>query len=130
MPGSAMSAGSAACAICWRATYAPGQTCGPRENARWRTVARRRSKRSGSSQWRSSRLAEAIRTPIRAPAGKVHAAELGVLVEHARVHPDRRGPAQALLGRVGQVLRILARQGLLLGVGEQRVQRGGDDIAR
>ena len=64
------------------------------------------------------------------PGGQVHAAELGVLVDDAREHPDRRGPAQALLRRLGEVLRILAREGLLLAVGEQRVQRGGDDVAR
>ena len=61
---------------------------------------------------------------------QLHPAELGVLVHDAREHPDRRRPAQALLGRLGEVLGILARERLLLGIGEQRVQRGRDDVAR
>ena len=104
-----------------RASGAPRQKWMPWPNARWRLSARRRSRRSGSGNWRGSRLAALIIRKSAIPAVDHPAVDGQVLASDA--HHRRRGAveAQELLDGRDREGRILAP-----GPGRGRIPEQGE----
>ena len=113
-----------------RAAWMPMQKWVPCPKPTWRGITRRTSKRSGSGNSRSSRLADCSSSSTRWPAVIGLAADHRVGEEGATDRLQHALEPHDLLEGAGQQRRVVVEGGELLGgVGEAH-QRAGDDLGQ
>ena len=124
------SSASSTTRISRRASAAPRQKWLPWPKARCGLGSRRTSKRNGSANTASSRLADAHHSVTLSPARMVWPRELDVARRGAAVVGGGRRPAQDLLDRRRQQRAVGPQRPPLLGVLDQRQDADGDRVAR
>ena len=112
-----------------RASAWPRQKCAPNPNATCSLGSRSTSKRYGSSNLVSSRLADSYSSMHFWPCVQLLTHELGVVGDRAAHVLDRAHPAQHLLDRGRDLRRIVDEQLALVGVQQQLLHAAADDVA-